>query len=418
MKVFGLEITRAAAPGAKSDGISLDTLIRRLETAYETGSGIAITPETAMQSPTVHAIVTVTTRAMGTLPCHVLLKTTDAQGRTRKERQPDHPVQRLLNRPNDWQSRVDYWSDATSWLLRYGNYYAFKSRGQTGPVRRLLPFHPGNVTVEQRSDWSLIYKVTDQQIGGYREFRSEEIHHIRGPARNGTMGDSPVMDAREAIALEIAAEKFGSSFFGNGALPLLMFNFRSDFHGFKNEQEEQEFLEDFQEKYSKRGRFRAMLMPNGLEAESSDIQNDKAQFLETRKHQRTVIAGAYGIPPHLVGDLERTINNNIEQQNLDWSQKVILPLARTAEAAMERDLLTEEDRRRGIIIRFNLDGLLRGDFKTRQEGLKIQREAGVINPNEWREEEGRNPRDGGDEYWEQGPSGQTGAPSPAPAEET
>jgi phage portal protein BeeE len=82
---------------------------------------------------------------------------------------------------------------------------------------------------------------------------------------------------------------------------------------------------------------------------------------------------------------------------------------------MERDLLTDDDRAGGVIIRFNMDAALRGDFKTRQEGLKIQRESGVINPNEWREREGMNPREGGDEYWEEGPSGQGAKPAKVPA---
>jgi HK97 family phage portal protein len=121
------------------------------------------------------------------------------------------------------------------------------------------------------------------------------------------------------------------------------------------------------------------------------------------------------VPPHLVGDLERTAINNFEQQSLDFVMSVVLPYVRIFEAAMERDLLTDADRAGGVIIRFNVDAALRGDFKTRQEGLKIQREAGVINPNEWREREGLNPRKGGEEYWEQGPSGQGATPAKVPA---
>jgi phage portal protein BeeE len=125
------------------------------------------------------------------------------------------------------------------------------------------------------------------------------------------------------------------------------------------------------------------------------------------------------VPPHLVGDLSKGTFNNVEQQSLDFVQHAVLPHPRIFEAAMERDLLTDEDRAKGVIIRFNLDAALRGDFKSRQEGLKIQREMGVINANEWREEEGRNPirdEDGGEVYWVKGPSGQ-GMEEPAPEEE-
>jgi phage portal protein BeeE len=122
-----------------------------------------------------------------------------------------------------------------------------------------------------------------------------------------------------------------------------------------------------------------------------DVSNDKAQFLETRKHQRSVIAGAFGVPPHLVGDLDRATYNNVEQQSLDMQMNVILPYAMLFEAAMEQSLLTPADRSSGVIIRFNMDALLRGDFKTRQDGLAVQRDRGIISANEWRERENMNP---------------------------
>ncbi len=409
MKVLGFDITRSQ----KAQVLSLDQLIQRLDAAFVTGSGVTVTPENAMQSPTIHGIVTATSRAIASMPLHVLQKGTDDRGRVAKRRLSDHPIKKLLDRPNDWQTRVSYWLDATSWLVRYGNYYAFKGQGTSGPIKRLVPLHPSNVTVKQDENFTVTYLVT-QPGGEPRELTPAEIHHVRGPARDGFRGDSPIMDVREAIALEIAAESFGASFFGNGALPSLIFQYLAGVSGFKSGDEESQFLKDFQERYaSKRGRLTSMLVPAGMEMKPIEISNDKNQFLETRKLQRTVIAGAFGLPPHLVGDLERSILANIEQQSLDFVQKVVLPYTRIFEAAMERDLLSEDDRRKGIIIRFNLDGLLRGDFKSRQEGLKIQREMGVINPNEWRETEGQNPRDdtGGEEYWDQGPSGQGGQES-------
>lgn len=404
MKFFGLDISR----DKKAQVISLDQLIQRLDAAFETGSGVSVTPDTAMQSATVQGIVTAASRAIASLPVHVLQKTTDARGRTSKVRLGGHLVAQLLEKPNDWQSRVSYWLDATSWLVRYGNYFAFKTQGKSGRIKQLVPLHPSTVTVAQDRDFNVTYRVT--QGGDHRELTSKEIHHVRGPARDGFTGDSPIMDIREAIALEIAAEKYGASFFGNGALPSLIFQYVDGFAGFKTEEEETRFLEEFQEKYSRKGRFRAMLTPLGLDVKEITSNNEQSQFVQARKHQRTVIAGAFGLPPHIVGDLERSNLSNIEQQSLDFVQKLVLPYARMFEAGMERDLLSDEERRKGIIIRFNLDGLLRGDFKTRQEGLKIQREMGAINPNEWREEEGRNPRDdpGGEEYWNQGPSGQGG----------
>lgn len=407
MNLFGFSIER------KGRTLSIDQIVSRLEAMHDTVSGIQVNAENCMESPTVHAIVTAISRRISTLPVHVL-RTSTRNNRTVKEREPSHPVERLLRAPNEWQTRSSYWLDATSWLVRHGNHYAFKARGNTGPIRRLESWPAGTVKVEQLDNLSLQYSV--HMAGGkVVEHEARDVHHVRGPARNGYRGDSPVFDVRESIALEIAAERFGGTFFGNGAMPALIFG-TTDQAKFRSDGDREEFVRKFQESYGKARRFRVMFLPAGIEKKDQiGVDNENAQFLETRKHQRTVIAGAFGVPPHMVGDLERGTFNNVEQQSIEFVQGVVLPYVRMFEDAMERDLLTDQDRRSGIIIRFNLDGALRGDFKTRQEGLKIQREAGVINPNDWREAENMNPiptDQGGEDYWQEGPSGQGASNEP------
>lgn len=411
MRLFGYEFSL----GAKSSGdsISIDTLIRRLEALYETASGVAVTPESCMQSPTVQAIVTAVSRRVASMPVHVYSKKTGTNGRTYKEALPNHPVARLLARPNEWQTPTSYWLDATSWLMRYGNFVAYKSRGQTGPIRALLPLVPSAVDmVQDDTSLEVTYRVRKAN-GRIDDYAIEKMHHARGAARNGLWGDSTVMDIRDAIALEIAAERMGASFIGNGAMPSLVFKYAAGSAGHRSDEERKRFLDSFHSAYSGKGRFKAMLLPKGIETDKPvEADYEKAQVIETRAYQRTVIAGAFGVPPHLVGDLTKMTFGNVEQQSLDFVNSVVLPYCRVFESAMERDLLTREDRINGVIIRFNLDAVLRGDFKSRQEGLKIQREAGVISPNDWREHENMNPiapEDGGDTYWQQGPSGQNGA---------
>lgn len=411
MKIFGLDIRLAS----KSAGETIDSVLRRLISANETYSGVAVTPENCMQSTTVNAVVTAVSRRIASLPVRVLKRVViDGEPpRVRKEVQPNHPVMRLLSEPNRWQDRTTFWLDATSWLMRYGNLYHFKSRGMTGPIRELVPLRPHAVEIEQDIDTlSLTYR-TALQNGIQKTFTPSQIMHARGAARDGVKGDSPIRDISETIGLEITAERMGASVFGNSAMPSLVFKHGALSRGFKTDEEEKSFIEDFQAAYSKKGRFKSMIVPFGMEVDTIDIDNEKAQFLATRQYQRTVIAGAFGVPPHLVGDLSRGTFNNVEQQSLDFIVNVVLPYVRILEAAMERSLLTAEDRRNGVIIRFNIDAALRGDFKTRQEGLNIQRNAGVINANDWREHEDMNPisdEDGGEEYWRKGPSGQSAEP--------
>ena len=223
----------------------------------------------------------------------------------------------------------------------------------------------------------------------------------RGPARDFLTGDSPVSDVSTAIALEILAEKFGANFFKNGAIPLLVFEYMEGAAGFETVEQEKQFMSDLKEALGGNKQLNSMLMPKGIKSPTGvDMAHDKAQFLETRKYQRTVIAGAFGVPPTVAGDLERATFNNVEQMSKDFTENVILPVARAFESAMERDLLTVADRNNGMVIRFNLDATLRASFKDRQEGLQVQRNNGIINANEWREIEGKNPRpdDEGNDY--------------------
>lgn len=407
MKLLGFEF------GRKSADLSIDQVLKRLEAAHASSSGVVVTPDNCEESPTVQSIVNAISMRIATLPVHVYRKTT-SQGRDSKEALPSHPVARLLSMPNDWQTSVNYWMDAVSCLVRHGRFYAVKARGLTGPIRKLLPVHPGNVELKQDDDMSVMAKVTSAS-GRQRDYTLSELHVVRGRSRDFLCGDSPVYLAREAIALEIAAQRFGSMFFGNGAMPGLIFSYMEGVKGHMNPEQRAAFLASFNAVYGKTGRFKAMILPAGIDKPTQmAIENDKAQFLETRKLQRSVIAGAFGVPPHLTGDLERATFSNIEQMSGEFVEKVVLPYVRMFESAMERDLLTDEDRRSGVIVRFNLDAALRADFKARQEGMKIQREMGVISADDWREHENMNPLPpgkGGDVYWQQGPSGQTGAPS-------
>ncbi len=398
MKLFGWEITRPEAKGAQFEDV-----LQRIVAAQGGALGGMVTPETCMQSPTVHAIVTAVSRRMAVSPVHVYKRTT-TRGRESKERLGNHPVAKLLAYPNSWQTRTSYWLDAASTFLRYGNFYAYKSQGSTGPIRELIPLPVSAVEVKQADDYSVKYRVN--QVAGTVEYAPKKMHHVRGAARNFLTGDSPVRDVQTAIALEILAEKFGASFFSNGALPLMVFKYMQGVGALKTKEQEDQFIRDFQAGFSGSKTHRALLLPKGIETgDPVRIENDKAQMLETRKYQRTVIAGAFGVPPHLVGDLERATFNNVEQQDSDFTLNVVMPIAQAFEAAMERDLLTDDDYNQGVIIRFNLDSILRADFKSRQEGLQVQRQNGVIDSDEWREIEGKNPLPedkGGGEYWRPG----------------
>ncbi len=378
---------------AQAKDASYETVLRLL--AAQMGITGNVTPETCMRSPTVHAIVTAVSRRLASTPVHVY-QTSTSKGREVKEKLPNHPIARLLRQPNEWQSRYDYWQDAASAYVRHGRYIAKIGRGSTGPILRLWPLNPSSVTVQQDpSTLALSFVHAGEPVS------FDKIHFVRGPSRDFFSGDSPVADVAMTIALEIAAEEFGASFFNNGAVPLLMFRYMQGFKGFKTSEGEQQFISTFQEAFGGNKRHRAFLVPPGIEpAPPVLVENDKAQFLQTRQLQRTIIAGAFGVPPYHVGDLSSGKYNNVEQQSEDFTLNVIMPVAQAFEAAMERDFLTSSDRNAGLRIRFNLDAELRASFLDRQTGQQIQLQNGVLTPNEWREREGMPPRGdpAGDEF--------------------
>jgi HK97 family phage portal protein len=383
--------------------LSINQVIERLEAIYQSKSGVSVTPENCMRAPTVHAIVTAVSRRVSVSPVMVFEKTT-AAGKDSKIPQPDHPVSRVLQSPNDSQDRVTFWLDMTSQLLRYGNMFAFISRSRRR-ILRLIPVDAAHTRGKLEPGSNQVVYDSTKDGGVPVQYRSAELVHARGAARDFINGDSPISDIKEAIAMEIAAEEYGATFFGNGAVPLLVFQIMAGFKDMKTIEEQKAFVESVREALGGSQRHKAFLLPKGIEladAAKSAVSNNQAQFIESRKYQRTVIAGAYGVPVHLVGDLERATFNNVEQQDSDFTINVTLPTVRTIEAAAEQSLLTPTEREAGLIIRFNLDAIQRADFKSRQEGLQIQRLNGVISANEWREMENKNPiteDDGGDDYW-------------------
>lgn len=407
-----IAVKEAADPTA--GGIDIDTLMARLHAAHETVSRIHVSPETCMQSPTVQAIVQSVSKRLAILPFQVLQKSTK-NNRPVKTPLPDNPAQLLLDTPNNFQSAPNWMMDMGSYLVRWGASYNYKARGNTGPIRRLIPLYPGSVDVDQDDQWNLSFRYSASN--GPRDIAASDMMYIRGLTRDGYCPRSPVMDVRETIALEIAAERFGAAFFGNGAMPFLIFKFIQGSKGFKTAEEQTRFTEDFQRAYAQGQRFKALALPAGMEvSDPVSPENNKAQFLETRKYQRTVIAGAWGVPPHMVGDLTSGTFNNVEQQSLDFIVNVVYPFVRLIEAQMELDLLTVIDRKNKIIVRANLEAALRGDFASRQTGLNVQRRAGIINANEWRERENMNPigeDEGGEDYWVESGVTIAGAEPPA-----
>lgn len=358
----------------------------------ESDTGVAVSPESAMRYTTALSCVRVLSESVAQLPL-MLYKARSDGG---KDRADDHPLYQVLHdKANGWNTAYEYKEGQMVNLATRGNGYAFIERDSKGRTSGLIPLNPDGIEIKQAGNWSPLYTAV-MPNNQRRTLKSSEIHHIRGPMPIGYKGQSIISLARNAIGLGLAAEKFGSHLYKNGVKPSGVLKHP----GAIGPEATQALREQFEEKYGGLANSsRPLVLEEGMEWVALSINPDDAQFLDTRKFQRSEIAGVFRVPLHMIGDLDRSTNNNIEHQSLEYVMHCLMPwLVRIASAA-NRDLLTARERAEGYFCEFLPDALLRGDFKSRMEGYAQQIQNGIRSPNEVRSLENMNPREGGDEYW-------------------
>lgn len=352
-------------------------------------SGVAVTPDSAMSLPWVFAAVRVLAETVGQMPVAIYQKS----GRERNER-PEHPLHKLLHySPNRFQTSVEFWEWVTACLATRGAAYTYPVRVR-GEVRELLPICPGIVTPRLTADGGdVLYDVEFK--AGKRTLLSTEIVPFRLFTLDGYTPLSPIGYMRETIGFSLAAQEHGGRLFANSARPggILSTEKALSKDAATRLRNEVEDLVGGRE-----NAHRMLVLGEGMKWQQMGISSEDAQWLESRKFSRSEIAGVFRVPSHLIGDLERATFSNIEQQDLGLMKHTIVPYLRRMEQRIWMSLLSEADQKAGFYARFNQDALLRGDAKSRAEALAIRLDRGVISPNEWRELDDLNPREGGDEY--------------------
>ena len=281
-----------------------------------------------------------------------------------------------------------------SHLLLYGNSYCQIIRSGRSKIVGLYPLLPDRMTVDRDSKGKLTYTYTTSD-GKIAYLAPEDVLHIPGLGFDGVMGYSPIALEKAAIGLGIAAEEYGSKFFANGARP-------SGILTHPNTVKDPAALRaSWNAAYGGSGNAsRVAVLEEGMTFTPLSIPNNEAQFLETRKFQVTEICRIFRVPPHMIGDLERATFSNIESQNISFAVHTIRPWLVRIEQAVNRALIPENEKGR-FYAQFNIDGLMRGDYKSRMEGYAIARQNGWMSANDIRALENLNPiskEDGGDAY--------------------
>ena len=383
-------------------------------TFYMGGSnaGKRVTERSAMQMTAVYSCVRILAEAVAGLPLHFYKYKDDGS----KEKALDNSLYHLLHdEPNPEMSSFVFRETLMTHLLLWGNAYAQIIRNGKGEIIALYPLMANRMQVDRDENGQLYYIYTRsgdeaKTMEGITVYLSpRDVLHIPGLGFDGLVGYSPIAMAKNAIGLAMATEEYGAKFFANGAAPSgvlehpgtikdparLRENWNATFGGSANSG-------------------KVAVLEEGMKYTPISISPEQAQFLETRKFQINEIARIFRVPPHMLADLEKSSFSNIEQQSLEFVKYTLDPWVIRWEQSLYRSLLTPEEKKKHFF-KFNLEGLLRGDYASRMSGYATARQNGWMSANDIRELENldRIPSElGGDLYLINGnmlPLGDAGA---------
>lgn len=389
-------------------------------------SGKPVNERSAMQMTAVYSCVRILSEALAGLPLHLYRYREDGG----KEKATDHPLYHLLHdEPNPEMSSFVFRETLMTHLLLWGNAYAQIIRNGKGEVVALYPLMPNRMTVDRDKNGQLYYEYrttpddAPTMEGSTVRLPPTQVLHIPGLGFDGVVGYSPIAMAKNAIGMAIACEEYGAKFFANGAAPGGVLEHPGTI------KDPQRVRESWQTTFGGSGNANKIaVLEEGMKYTPISISPEQAQFLETRKFQINEIARIFRVPPHMVGDLEKSSFSNIEQQSLEFVKYTLDPWVIRWEQTLFRALFSDKEKKE-YFFKFNLEGLLRGDYATRMTGYATARQNGWMSANDIRELENldRIPtEEGGDLYLINGAmckmadagifSGQVN-PTPTPTEE-
>jgi HK97 family phage portal protein len=380
-----------------SGGGTLITTSEQLAEVLRSGavsvSGISVTPDSAMRVGAVYACV----RLISGAPANLPLDTKRRRDADTREDASDHPLWRIFrHRPNRWQTPSQFKRMMTAHLLLRGNAYALIVRSGLRGVVELVPLHPDRVKTSQRDDLSLAYDYT-RKDGRKVTLEQNEVFHLVGLTLDGFTGVSVLTYAREAIGSSLVMERHGATTFKNAARPSIALR-----HPAQLGKEGQENLRASLDEYRAGGESegKALILEEGMEVVEISMTAQDAQWIEGRKFSRSDIAMFFGVPPHMIGDTEKSTSwgTGIEQQSIGFVTYTLEDYFTTWEETVKRDLIAETEP--DIYARFNRKALVRGDIKARQGFYVAMLQWGVYSPNEIRALEDENPREGGEVYYD------------------
>ena len=357
-------------------------------------SGKTVNEQTAMQISAVYACVRVIAETIASLPLNVYERDEDGKSHIAY----DHPYQHLLHdTPNSEMTSFTWREQMMTMLLLHGNSYSQIIRNGLGEVMSIYPLMSEYMTVDRNEQGELTYEYQTADGRTVPLDPIREVLHIPGLGFDGVMGYSPIALEKTALGLTMAAEEYGSKVFSNGATPSGVLTHPTRM------KDPEKVRKSWNNAYGGSANAgKVAVLEEGMMFHRIAMPNNEAQFLETRKFQLNEICRMYRVPPHMVGDLEHATFSNIEHQSISFAMHTIRPWLVRIEQGVDRVLFWDKDGKpTKYFTKFNLDGLMRGDYKSRMEGYAIARQNGWMSADDIREKENMNPigaEKGGDLY--------------------
>jgi HK97 family phage portal protein len=385
MGIFG-NIRNAINVGG--DSIAQPTgWLQRLLAMTQTSSGIVIHEANALTVGDVYKCVNVIAQTIAMQPWKIF-RYLEPTGRNEARR---HSLYFLLHdEPNSRMTSFTYRMTMVYHLLIWGRHASYIERDGSGKIVALWPLRPDLFYWEIRNGKMWFWVSTMDGIP--QQFWEDEILYIPGLTRDGYNAYSPIALHRETIGLSKALEVFGAKLFGNGSMPGGFLKHPSNL----SKEAAQRLKESFEERH--RGldtSHRLAVLEEGLDYVPNPLDPEKAQAILTRQFQRSDLAGLWRVPPHKIGDLSRSTNNNIEHQDLEFLRDCIAPWLTCIEQSCNRSLLLPREKGK-FFIEFDINGMMRGDTVARMAYCNGMFQTGAFSPNDILEYNGLNPVEGGD----------------------
>lgn len=323
---------------------------------FSSASGMRVNPDSAKRIAAVLACVGVISRNIGMMPCKIYTEAPDGS----KRLVDHHPVYDVLySRPNSQQTAFEFKQMMEAHVELRGNAYAEIVPGPRGPVDQLVPMHPDRVRVERiLPSGKLRYRYNDPLTNTTRNLMEEEVFHLRNFSDDGAVGQSTVAMSVDVIGIALAQQDYIARFQKNDARPPIVFEGTIG----KNKQQEDDFLDSWQKGHTGANRGKAGVLPPGITAKVLGVTPIDQQLLDSRKFSRLEICSIFGVPPHLIGEIEKTASYaSVEQFNILYAVHCILPRLVMWEQAIQRDLLVSDR----YFAKFSMSALLRGDTASR-----------------------------------------------------